>query len=395
MAPTKTCLRYLEPWDGQTPRQGEKLPATDPRSPEHWLDVAFAKSFSESIIRPFADRYFRAEVSGIDNIPSARGAVIAMNHSGMGWPWDAVVFVHRVLAMRGYAREWMVRGFALPYFFTMPGLGPLVLRTGFYPASYQNLDRLLGEGELVLYFPEGVGGIGKGWKKRYQTQTFHTSFVKTAAKWGAPLIPSVCLGGEELNPLATNIEGLARMTGLPIFPLSPLQLALFPTWLSAALFVLPSRLRYHVGEPLRVNLDPKTATEDDYRAAAEELRVVMQGMIDTHKDEPAQNQPPPPEDPNAWRYPWAAMDHALAVMPFGWGALYMRFWNAYHEAHGAPASDKPQYAPHPLTDAEQTAFLVPWAWLWPLAKHGRNLLDDRLGIAEAFGIKTKGKKETK
>jgi hypothetical protein len=76
------------------------------------------------------------------------------------------------------------------------------------------------------------------------------------------------------------------------------------------------------------------------------------------------------------------------TLPFGWGPLYMRFWNAYHEAHGAPGPGKPAYGPHPLTSAEELAFVVPWAWLWPIARHGRSLLHDRMGIAETFGIGT-------
>jgi 1-acyl-sn-glycerol-3-phosphate acyltransferase len=382
---TKTA-RFLEPWDDTPPRMGERLPPTDPQSPSYWIDPPFLQAFSESMVRPFADRYFRAEVHGLAHLPRARPALVAMNHSGMGWPWDAIIFMHRIPAHMGYERPWFVRGFALPYFFMLPGLGPLVLRTGMYPATFRNLDRLLCEGELLLYYPEGAEGIGKGWSKRYALQPFHTSFVKNAVKWGAPVVPTVCIGAEELNPLAHNASSLAKLTGIPIFPVSPLQLALFPTWLTSAMFVLPSRLRYHVGPPLRFRIDPARAGEDDYRTAAEELRAVMQGMIDEHRATPPEPALPPPPAASPWTYPWTAKDRALAALPFGWPLLYLRFWNAWHAAHGSPPPGKPAYAPHERSEADQLALLWPWAWTLPIARHRRALFADPLGIRSAFGL---------
>jgi 1-acyl-sn-glycerol-3-phosphate acyltransferase len=381
---------YLEPWDGAPARVGERLATSDRRSPSHWLDLDFLRAFSESMVRPWADRYFRASVRGAENFVAARPSLLAMNHSGMGWPWDAVVFMHLIASRFGYGREWVLRGFALPYFFTIPGLAPLCLRTGLYPATFKNLDLLLNERELVLYFPEGAEGIGKGWAKRYALQPFHTSFIKLAAKYGAPITPCVCLGAEELNPFATNVEALAKLTGLPIFPVSPLQLALFPAWLTSAIFALPSRLRYHVGEPLRFRLDPSEATEDDYRKAAEELRGIMQRMIDEGRAEA--EAAPPREAPRApllgeYHHPFSLADHALAALPFGWPVLYLRFWNAYQAARGAaPAEAQPAYDAHPLSAADQAMLLVPWLWPVPLVRHWKALFrEDPHLIRATFG----------
>lgn len=387
---------YLEPWDGSPTRTGDRLPATDRRSPSHWLDLDFVRAFSESMVRPWAERYFRASVRGAENLVAARPSLLAMNHSGMGWPWDAVVFMNLVASRFDYGRAWVLRGFALPFFFTIPGLAPLCLRTGLYPATFKNLDLLLNERELVLYFPEGAEGIGKGWAKRYALQPFHTSFIKLAAKYGAPITPCVCIGAEELNPFATNVEALAKLTGLPIFPVSPLQLALFPAWLTSALFALPSRLRYHVGAPLRFRLDPSEATEDDYRRAAEELRGIMQRMIDEGRAESAAPAPPREEPraklPGEYRYRYSPIDKALAALPFGWPVLYLRFWNAYHAARGAAHEGaeaekaQPAYGAHPLSAADQAMLLAPWLWPVPLARHFKALFrEDPHLIRATFG----------
>lgn len=365
----------LVPWDGTPPRHDPPLPRSSPASPSHWLDVDFARAFSESMVRPWADGWFRAVVHGAEHVPAARGAVLAMNHSGMGWPWDAVIFMHRLAARRGYARDGLPRGFALPFFFDVPGLAPLIRRTGMWPATYPDLLRLLGERELVLYFPEGVAGIGKGWKRRYQTQPFHTSFIRACVRYRAPVLPCACVGAEAMNPFATNLPRVARASGLPIFPLSPLQLALFPTWLSSVFFALPTQLRYFIGAPLTVRLEEATATDADYRAAAEELRVIIQGMIDAHKGDPDEpvNEPVPPPPPGGFAYPWGPSDHALSALPMGWPTLYLRFWNAYQAAVPGRGAGR-AYDRHALDRLDEAALLVPWGWMLTLARHRRTLV---------------------
>ncbi|MCS6901523.1 MAG: 1-acyl-sn-glycerol-3-phosphate acyltransferase [Myxococcales bacterium] len=327
------------------------------------------------MVRPWADHYFRASVSGLKRIPQARPALLAMNHSGMGWPWDAIVLMHLMARHHDYQRSWVLRGFALPFFFELPGLGPLILRVGLYPASFRHLERLASEGELVLYFPEGVAGIGKGWRRRYQLQNFHTSFVKVAVRHRAPVLPCVCIGAEELNPLAENLPRLARLTRLPIFPLSPLQLVFFPTWLTSAFFALPSRLRYEIGDSVRFALDPATATEADYQAAAAELRQEMQRMLDRARRNPAYPDPPAPPRPSPFVYEYRLEDRALAMLPFGWPLLYLRFWNAYQATCGVPpAPGRPAWAPHKLDGLDELFHLAPWGWLLSLFRHRKAML---------------------
>lgn len=377
--------RLLVPWDGAPPLPGARLPVTDPKSPSHWLDLDFVRSFSESMIRPWADRYFRATVHGAERLPAARPALVAMNHSGMGWPWDAILFMHRLGARSDYAREGLPRGFALPYFFELPGLGALILRVGLWPARYEELQRLLAEGELVLYYPEGVEGIGKGWAKRYQVQRFHTSFVRAAVRARAPIVPCACIGAEGLNPLAVNARPLAEATGLPIFPVSPLVLSFFPTWLSSAFFALPARIRYFVGEPLSVRLDPKAATDDDYRAAADELQAVLQRLVDQHRhDEPPGHEPLPASGPGKLVYPWRASDRALAALPMGWPLLYLRFWNAWQERFPEGPAGGARYQKHALDRLDEAAFLLPWVWPASLARHRRSIVDAGRRVTQAL-----------
>src|SRR5207245_3246785 len=81
--------------------------------------------------------------------------------------------------------------------------------------------RLLERDELVLVFPEGVKGTGKPFKDRYRLRRFgRGGFVSTAIRAGAPIIPVSVIGSEEIYPMIGDASPVARMFGLPYFPVT-------------------------------------------------------------------------------------------------------------------------------------------------------------------------------
>ena len=62
--------------------------------------------------------------------------------------------------------------------------------------TFDNFERLLARGERVIYYPEGVRGIGKGFHRRYELQRFHTSFITLAATLS--IVPDVPVAGMAL-----------------------------------------------------------------------------------------------------------------------------------------------------------------------------------------------------
>jgi 1-acyl-sn-glycerol-3-phosphate acyltransferase len=143
--------------------------------------------------------------------------------------------------------------------FNTPVLGELARKTGSTLACNPDAERLLGAGELVGVWPEGFKGIGKPFSERYKLQRFgRGGFVSAALRTGAPIVPTAIVGSEEIYPMLGNARTLARVLGLPYFPLTPT----FP-WLGPlGLIPLPSKWYIEFGEPIETaHYGPESADD--------------------------------------------------------------------------------------------------------------------------------------
>ena len=253
----------------------------DARCPNFWFEPAFARAFSGALA-PFLRWYFRSTIEGLDRVSAARPAILVMNHSGMSFPWDALLLSHTVLQAHQGARAWMPRPLAVRGLFALPGLNQLAVRFGIWPASSRALEQLIEHRELLVHFPEGLAGLAKGWARRYRLQSFHTGVFRAAARHHLPIVPVACVGAESFNPFAVNLAGIGRAFGIPMFPLSPIQLALYPHFATAFPWVLPSRVTFHVGEPITL---PEGSAGDArvLREAAWHTRRIIQEMLDAYR----------------------------------------------------------------------------------------------------------------
>jgi 1-acyl-sn-glycerol-3-phosphate acyltransferase len=131
--------------------------------------------------------------------------------------------------------------------FRMPVISELARKHGSTLACTADAERLLGAGELVGVFPEGFKGVGKLYRDRYKLQRFgRGGFVSAALRTGTPIIPVSIVGAEEIYPMIGNLKPLARLLGIPYFPVTPT----FP-WLGPlGLVPLPSKWLIGVGEPI-------------------------------------------------------------------------------------------------------------------------------------------------
>lgn len=212
-------------------------------------EFGFDPELTESAVLPAARQlyrtWFRTEVTGVQHLPADSGALIVANHAGGLWALDGVMTAtavheetpdHRFLRMLG-----------ADLVFTTPVLGQLARKTGSTLACNPDAERLLGSGELVGVWPEGFKGIGKPFAERYKLQRFgRGGFVSAALRTGAPIIPTAIVGSEEIHPMLGNAKTIARVLGLPYFPLTPT----FP-WLGLlGLIPLPSKWHIEFGEPI-------------------------------------------------------------------------------------------------------------------------------------------------
>ncbi|HJQ45418.1 MAG TPA: lysophospholipid acyltransferase family protein [Amycolatopsis sp.] len=198
-------------------------------------------------LRVLYEKWFRVETVGIDNIPKEGGALIVGNHSGTV-PIDAVMTALAVHDEHPAHRHLRMLGADLV--FQMPLLGALARKSGQTLACNPDAERLLSSGELVGVWPEGFKGVGKPYSQRYKLQRFgRGGFVSAALKTGVPIVPCSIVGAEEIYPKIGDLKPLARLLGLPYFPVTPF----FPLLGPLGAVPLPTKWTIEFGEPIRTD----------------------------------------------------------------------------------------------------------------------------------------------
>ena len=172
------------------------------------------------LLRVFFKSWFRVEVSGIENLPESGAALVVANHAGV-LPFDGLMTSVAVHDNHPTHRD--LRLLAADMVFDMPVLGQAARKAGHTMACTSDAHRLLAAGELTAVFPEGYKGLGKHFKDRYKLQRFgRGGFVSAALRTKAPIVPCSIVGSEEIYPMIADVKLLARLLGLPYFPITPL-----------------------------------------------------------------------------------------------------------------------------------------------------------------------------
>jgi 1-acyl-sn-glycerol-3-phosphate acyltransferase len=209
-----------------------------------------------SLARPLYHSWFRVEVTGLENVPGDSAALIVANHSGT-IAMDAVMT--QVALHDEHPAHRHLRMLGANLVFQTPFVGEVARKAGHTLACHPDAERLLSEGELVGVWPEGFKGIGKPFSQRYKLQRFgRGGFVAAALKTGSPIIPTAIVGAEEIYPMIANAGVVARILGLPYFPITPT----FPWFGPLGMIPLPSKWLIHFGDPIPTDQFPEGAADD-------------------------------------------------------------------------------------------------------------------------------------
>jgi 1-acyl-sn-glycerol-3-phosphate acyltransferase len=230
-------------------------------------------------MRPFFrflyHKWWRVQTWGIEHVPATGRALLVSNHSGV-LPWDGSVIAMAVWEEHPAPR--MVRNLYLNWFNTMPFIAPVFAGLGQMAGLPENALRLLEEDELVCTFPEGLRGMAKLFHQRYQLGRFgRGGFVKVALRTGTPIIPVAVVGAEEIYPLLSRGERIARLLGTPLFPLTPF----FPLLGPLGVIPLPTRWRIVFCPPIATADYGPEAADDPLTvfALTEQVRSTIQQTI--------------------------------------------------------------------------------------------------------------------
>lgn len=353
------------------------LPGWDP------FDPVYARSLVTGVFAPILDRYFRPRVLGAQRLPREGPLVLAVNHSGNAFPYDAIVLdaalwrrdefdparKFRSMYEKELSATWWMRPFGLDNFWR---------RVGGVDQTFANFDRLLARGDRVIYYPEGVPGIGKGFFRRYQLQPFHTAFVVLAARHAAPVYPVYCVNAEWVIPFTFTAKWLdslmQRFFHVPFLPLPWAVLAVVLPW--AWYLALPSRMIFKVGQPIDVRGLAVRAGITDFahpdrfamQRLAEQVRVLMQAELSEAVRKYGSR---PYQIRLLVRELRKARGQLLSVLPTGWPVAFLRH---ERDRRRPPA---PNFLAGVLRDLDLAAFYMPFGW--PLLSLARTLRGEPYG----------------
>lgn len=242
---------------------------------EFGFDPQLTEAVFYPLLRPLYYHWFRTQLRGAEHVPVTGPALLVANHSGT-IALDALMLavgVHDAVPRRH------LRLLGADFVFRAPVMSELARKSGGTLACQADAERLLRGGELVGVFPEGLKGVGKPYRERYRLQRFgRGGFVAAALSTGAPIVPVSIVGAEEIYPKIGDIQPLARLLGLPYFPITPT----FP-WLGPLGMVpLPSKWLIQIGEP--IDTTPWLGQGDDPLVVLEQTDRVRETIQQTlHK----------------------------------------------------------------------------------------------------------------
>jgi 1-acyl-sn-glycerol-3-phosphate acyltransferase len=254
------------------------------RGPDYEVDdFGFDPEWTESFLSIFKTLYhdyWRVEATGIEHVPAMGRAMLVANHAGV-LPWDGTMIKTAVFAEHSHPRH--VRALVASLFMGFPVLSWFLRRTGQTVGHPDDTRRLLERDQLVLVFPEGVRGTGKMYADRYKLRRFgRGGFVSTAIRAGAPIVPVSVVGSEEIYPMIGDLGAVAKLFGLPYFPITP-----FWPWLGPlGMIPLPSKWRIQFHPPVHVEENPPEAADDQnlVMALSDQVRdTIQQGIYDNLK----------------------------------------------------------------------------------------------------------------
>jgi 1-acyl-sn-glycerol-3-phosphate acyltransferase len=279
--PTRTPLSLRD--RRRAPRGSELVPADKLKAhlpgvePERRIDdwgrsERIEGVFDATLVEFFYRHWFRAEVEGIENVPSTGGALLVSNHSG-ALPPDAAMIGKSIREEHTHPRPLNI---TVEHFFKgYPGFSMLTSKIGCVPAHPANVHRLLfDEEQLVLVFPEGRKGTEKLYKDRYRLRRFgRGGFVEAAMRARAPIVPVCVVGAEEAAPVFAQLSLFKKLTGLLYFPITPT----FPHFgLLGMLGYLPAKFKIRFLEPIRFDDDGMHEDKALVQTVAHDIRARIQ-----------------------------------------------------------------------------------------------------------------------
>jgi 1-acyl-sn-glycerol-3-phosphate acyltransferase len=252
------------------------------RVPEANLDQRDADYIREQLpgLWLLASLYFRADVRGLDRIPTQGPILMVGNHSGGNLPPDTFVFTLAFCSYFGVERPFYQLAHNLVV--SMPGLGSL-RKFGTVAANHDNATMALKSGAALLVYPGGDYEVFRpSWKRHEVDFGGRKGYVRLAREAGVPIVPIASVGGQEAALFLDRgqwlakllmVDKLARLKSVPILLAPPWGLAVSDM---VPRLPLPTKIAIEVQEPISV----EDITDKDDDAINDEVLARLQAGVD-------------------------------------------------------------------------------------------------------------------
>jgi 1-acyl-sn-glycerol-3-phosphate acyltransferase len=220
-------------------------------------------------------KYWRVTMTGLEHVPHLGRALLVVNHSGQ-LPFDGAMLASGIKLEHPGNR--LVRTMFASWFPTLPFVAPLLVKCGQVMATEDNGVRLLENEELVSVFPEGIKGVGKLYKDRYQLVRFgRGGFIRMALKTKTQILPVAVVGAEETYMSIAKSDVIAKLIGFPYFPITPT----FPLLGPLGVIPMPTKWFIDIGEPIPMDAYGPKADQNLMLVSqlTDQVRGVVQKMI--------------------------------------------------------------------------------------------------------------------
>ncbi len=236
----------------------------------HWFDARLARILFG--ILAYAEKYFRYEVVGIENIPKKGGVILAMNHGFFFI--DLAFFARHLLLDRGRH----ARGVAEHLSWKLPFVREIMLNLGIVDGSPKNALRILRGSHAMIVCPGGAQEAVKSSFHKYELLwNDHYGFVKVAIAAGVPIIPCISIGIDDAYVMLVNGYHRWRNIFVPL-----------PLFFGLGLLPFPVKLTHYIGKPIthrykpHQHKDKHCVVELHQRVLAEAERIKTIGLSRRH-----------------------------------------------------------------------------------------------------------------
>jgi 1-acyl-sn-glycerol-3-phosphate acyltransferase len=230
--------------------------------------------------------YFRAEVHGLDNIPSSGPSLLVGNHSGGTYIADT--FILATEFYRHFGPERRFHQLAHDIAARLPATG--LSRWGTVAASHENAQKAFDRGAPVLVYP---GGDWETFRPSWHSDRIEFAgrkgFIKLALDRGVPIVPVVAIGGQETALFATRGERAAKASGwAKLTRIKVLPVAFGPPFGVTVLDLpgrlpLPAKITVEVRKP--IDLAERFGSQPEPEKVYEEITGEMQDRLSELQEE--------------------------------------------------------------------------------------------------------------